>query len=58
MSYGWRIIRRRRRVRSGKRQSEIDDADGEKKEVDSRDKARRIERNDQLYVTRIMQTAE
>jgi len=39
---------------AGHRQREWNEVDGENQEVDSRDKARRTERSDQLYVARMM----
>jgi len=39
-------------------QRERNEVDGENYEVDPRDKARHIERSDQLYVTRMMLVTE
>jgi len=47
----------RRRGSSSNRQVSAE-VDGENYEVDSRDKARHIERSDQLYVTRMMLVTE
>ena len=46
------------REQASQRQRDWNDADGEKLGVDSRDKARHIEKSDQLYVTRMMLVVE
>ena len=47
---------RKRQVRE--RQRDWNEVDGDKWGVDSRDKVRHIERNDQLYVVRMMLMVE